>query len=251
MSKEKKRIVASIEARMTSSRLPGKVMMEAAGRPMLGHLFERLRHVPSLDDMVLATTINATDQILADYAADQKVKFFRGSEENVMERVIGAADFSDAEIIVEITADCPVIDPAIIEQTIRLYLLNPGDYASNCHLRSYPIGMDTQVFSRDVLKKAYSMTQDPLDYEHVNRYIQLHPEIFRQVYLPAPPDLHWPELRLTLDEKSDYLMLRNIIEYFGPGRSCFGCGEILALLRDVKPEWLEINRHVRQNGLHQ
>jgi spore coat polysaccharide biosynthesis protein SpsF len=246
---QKRKMVATIEARMTSSRLPGKVMMEAGGIPMLGHLFNRLRQVPSVDEMVLATTGNRTDDVLADYAKAQGIRCFRGSEEDVMARVIGAAELASADVLVEITADCPVIDPLIIEQTIQLYLLNPCDYASNCCLRSYPIGMDTQVFSLEVLRRSAALTDDPLDHEHVNRFIQLHPEMFRQVYLPAPPDLYWPKLRLTLDESADYHLIKNIIEYFGPQNPYFNCHEIVNLLRHLKPEWLELNQHVRQKGV--
>lgn len=244
------RIVATIEARMTSTRLPGKVLLPANGKPMLAHLVNRLKQVPSVDEIVLATTVNETDQVLVDFAASQDIRVFRGSEEDVMSRVIGAGDSAWAEIIVEITGDCPVIDPLLVEQTIRMFLHNPCDYASNAHVRSYPVGMDTQVYRLATLKRSFAMTDHPLDREHVTRHIRLHPELFSQVHLVAAPDQHWPELGLTLDEPADYELLKKIIEYFGDENPCFSCREAIQLLRQVHPEWVQINLKVKRKGMH-
>ncbi len=244
------KIVATIEARMTSSRLPGKVLLEADGLPMLGHLIGRLKKVPSLDAIVVATTVNSQDDVLAAYAASQGVACFRGSEEDVMSRVIGAAESVQADIVVEITGDCPIIDPQVVEQTVRLFLNNPCAYASNVQVRSYPVGMDTQVFRLDTLKKSFAMTAERLDREHVSRHMRLNPDIFPQLHLVASPDMDWPELGLTLDERADYELLKKIIEYFAPNR-LFGCREVIRLLEDVHPEWVELNRTVRRKGLHE
>jgi spore coat polysaccharide biosynthesis protein SpsF len=244
------RIVATVEARMTSSRLPGKVLLPAAGRPMLFHLWQRLQMVPSLEEIVLATTVNPTDDVLVDFAREHGITCFRGSEDDVMARVIGAAEAARAEVIVEITGDCPIIDPEIVEQTILLFRHNPCDYASNIQVRSYPVGMDTQVFPLAVLKKSREMTTDRLDYEHVSRHIRLHPETFRQIHLVAPPKAHWPDLGLTLDEQADYELLKRIIEFFCPRHPDFSLNEVLGLLRDTHPEWIGINQEVRRKGLH-
>jgi spore coat polysaccharide biosynthesis protein SpsF len=245
------KIVATIEARMTSTRLPGKVLLPAASKPMLEHLVNRLRRVPSIDAIVLATTVNDTDQVLVDFAAAQKINCFRGSEADVMSRVMGAGESSRADLIVEITGDCPIIDPLIIEQTIQMFLHNRCDYCSNCHIRTYPMGMETQVFRLDTLKRSYAMTSDPLDQEHVTRHIRLHPEMFTHVTLVAPPDLFWPELGLTLDEPADYELLTKIIEYFADKNPNFGCREVIELLRRHHPEWVEINTTVRRKGINQ
>ena len=167
---------------------------------MLKHLVNRLRQVKSIRDVVLATTVNRIDDCLEDFARHEDISCFRGSEEDVMGRVIGAADSVNAGIVVEITGDCPIIDPLLIEQTIQMYLHNPCDFASNSLIRSYPDGMDTQVFSLDTLKRSAALTKDPQHREHVTLHICKHPELFRQVCLIASPDLHWPELGLTLDE---------------------------------------------------
>lgn len=241
------KIVATIEARMTSSRLPGKVLLPAQGKPMLYHLVNRLKAVTSINEIVLATTINATDDVLIDFAKQESILSYRGSEEDVMSRVIGAAETADADVIVEITGDCPIIDPDLVEQTIQMYLHHEAAYASNTHISSYPDGMDTQVFSLESLKRSSAMTDDPLDHEHVSLYMRNHPEIFPHVHLIAPPSLHWPNLGLTLDEQADYLLLKKIIETLSPENPLFSCLDTIQLLKQ-NPDWLEINRHVVRKG---
>jgi len=233
---------------MTSSRLPGKVLLPVRGRPMLTYLVERLRRVPSIQKIVLATTVNRIDDTLEDFARQIGISCFRGSEVDVMQRVIDAADSVQTDIIVEITGDCPIIDPRIVEQTIRIFFHNDCDYATNAHVRSYPDGMDVQVYALETLKRSAALTRDPLDREHVTSYIRQHPELFRQVNLVAPPDLHWPELGLTLDEVQDYELLKTLIEYFGEDHPDFGCREVIGLLR-ARPEWVAINQMVRRKGI--
>jgi spore coat polysaccharide biosynthesis protein SpsF len=243
------RIIATIEARMSSSRLPGKVLLNANNKPMLHHLVNRLRLVPSVDEIVLATTTNSADDVLQAFAIKEGLHFFRGSEDNVMQRVIAAAESQNADIIVELTGDNPLIDPDIIEQVIQVYLNNDCDYASNVEVRSYPIGMDVQVFSLAALKKSYEMTQDPLDLEHVTRHIRLSPNLFRQIHVPAPTSCHWPDLSLTLDEKADYELLKNIIEHFKETPD-FNCSQIIELLKKTHQDWSTINSAVKRKGLH-
>jgi spore coat polysaccharide biosynthesis protein SpsF len=241
------RFVAIVEARMTSSRLPGKVLLPALGKPMLHHLLQRLRAVESIDEIVIATTVNAADDALISFAAHEGVRVFRGSELDVMARLIGAAEFAKADVIVEITGDCPIIDPDIVEQTIRMFKAHSADYVGNGLVRSYPDGMDTQVFRLEALKRSAAMTSDPLDREHVSLHMCNHPELFSQVKLVAPPSLHWPELGLTLDEADDYQLLKNLIEHFGVENPLFSCGDIICALKE-NPQWLEINRNVKRKG---
>jgi spore coat polysaccharide biosynthesis protein SpsF len=238
--------VATIEARMNSSRLPGKVLLPAGGVPMLKHLVTRLQAVPSIQEIVLACTENKTDDPLADFALQEGIECYRGSEDDVMLRVIGAAESVQAEVVVEITGDCPIIDPQIIEQTIGMFQVNQADYVSNAHIRSYPDGMDTQVFMLETLKRSAAITDDPLDHEHVTLHIRNHPELFSHIHLVAPPELHWPELGLTLDERGDYLLLKKIIEYFDSD-PLFSCRDIIQLLRK-KSDWLKLNEKVERKG---
>jgi spore coat polysaccharide biosynthesis protein SpsF len=243
----KSKVVATIEARMTSTRLPGKVLLQAAGEPMMMHLLRRLRAVPSIDEIVIATTGNCTDDPIVEFARQAAVRCYRGSEEDVLARVIGAGELVQAEVLVEITGDCPVIDPDIVEQTIRMFFAHRVEYVSNGLIRSYPDGMDTQVMRFSALQASATMTRDPLDREHVSRFIYRHPEIFPQVHLIAPPSLHWPELGLTLDEERDYLLLKMIIEELSPVNPLFSCSNILSLLRK-RPEWVALNSAVVRKG---
>lgn len=241
------KIVATIEARMTSTRLPGKVLLPVMGHPMLHYLVRRLQAVPSINEIILAVTVNSTDEPLMKFARGESLQVFRGSEDDVMGRVIGAAESAGADVIVEITGDCPVIDPDLVEQTIRLFMRNKAAYAANSFISSYPDGMDTQVFGLETLQRSAAMTNDPLDREHVSRHIVNHPEIFPHVYLVAPPSLHWPGLGLTLDEPKDYELLKKIMEHFGDVNPLFGCFDIIQLLRQ-HPEWLEINKSVKRKN---
>lgn len=242
------KIVATIEARMASNRLPGKVLLPANGEPILAHLVGRIRAVPSVDEVVLATTTNPKDDCLEVFAQSHHLSVYRGSEENVMQRIIEAGEFSNADIIVEICGDCPVIDPLLIEQTIQLFLNNDCVYASNCKKPSYPIGMNTQVFYLNTLIQSYQMTNDRRDREHVTRHIHQNPEIFKQITLIASNDLYWPDLALTLDEDADYKLLKNIIEYF-PDEPLASCRQIIDLMRYIHPEWQAINQHIRRKSL--
>lgn len=237
------KIIATIEARMTSSRLPGKHLLEANGKPMIEHLIHRLKKVSSLDEIVMATTVNDTDQPLVSLSEALGISCFRGSEDDVMSRVIGAAESVKGDLIVEISGDCPIIDPALIEQTIQVFLKNKCDYVNNAEFPTYPDGMNTQVFSLEALKRSYAMTDDPEDREHVTLHIRNHPEIFRPVFLVAPPNLHWSDLELTLDEKEDYELLKKIIEHFGDNNPYFTCEETIQLLKE-KTEWVQINKNV-------
>lgn len=237
------RTVATIEARMTSSRLPGKVLMEIAGRPALELMIERLRRVPSLDGIVIATTVNATDQPIVDLAARLGVGCFRGSEEDVLARVLGAAEAYGIDVIVETTGDCPLIDPAVVERTIQAYRASGADYVSNVLRRTYPIGMDTQVFAREVLADVARRTDDPFDHEHVSVFIYRHPELYRLLNVAAPEQQTDPELRLTLDTAEDLMLLRKLADAALSRNIAAGLDDILAALRD-RPALRALNAHV-------
>lgn len=241
------RIIATIEARMASSRLPGKVLRPAAGQSMLAHLVRRLSAVPSLDGIIVATTVNPQDDPIVQAAAALGVGCSRGSEDDVLTRVIEAARSGGAEVVVEITGDCPIIDPEIVEQAIRMFQANACDYLSNAVVRSYPDGMDVQVFRLAALERSAAMTTDRLDREHVTLHIRNHPDLFSQIHLVAPPELHWPELGLTLDEVADYELLRRMIEHFEPAQPLFGCLDAVRVLR-ANPDWVEVNRSVLRKG---
>ncbi|XDD52836.1 spore coat biosynthesis protein F [Leptospira sp. WS4.C2] len=243
-----KKYVATIEARMTSSRLPGKVLLPVLDRPILGYLIDRLKKVRSIDEIVLATTVNVADDPVALFAKSEGISVFRGSEDDVLLRVVGAAESVKADVIIEITGDCPIIDPEIVDQCIQIYKHNTAAYVGNAHIRSYPDGMDVQVFSLEDLKKSGEMTTDKLDREHVSLFMRNHPEIFPHLHLVAPSSIFWPELGLTLDEKQDFELLKAIIEHFHSLKNpFFSCLDSVTYLRN-HPELLELNSEVKRKG---
>lgn len=237
------RTIATIEARMTSSRLPGKVMKPCCGIPMMELMVNRLRRVPSLDGIVIATTVNADDDPIVDLAQRLGISHWRGSEGDVLTRVLDAAQAHRADVIVELTGDCPLIDPGIVEQCVQAYRSQEVDYMSNVLERSFPIGMDTQVFATDVLADVARRTSDPVDHEHVSLYIYRHPELYRLANLRAPAELTDPELRLTLDTMQDYQLIEAVFSHFLPGRPDFELADVLRLLHQ-RPELRRINDHV-------
>ncbi len=214
---------------------------------MLGHLVRRLRAVASLDEIVLATTVNVADDALAAFALKQGVRCVRGSEDDVLGRVVQAADAAAADVVVETTADNPIIDPEIIETVIRTFRANDADYVGNTHVKSFPDGMDVQVFRLAALKRSASMTQARLDREHVTLHIRNHPELFRSIHVVAPPQLHSPDLSVTVDEPADYELIRRVVEALYPGNDLFNCADVIRLLRS-KPSWVELNRGIVRKG---
>ena len=241
------RIVATIEARMASTRLPGKVMLQVLDQTMLERLVYRLQSVKDLDDIVIATTTNEKDQVLVEHARNLGVSYYCGSEENVLDRVINASLRSRADAVVEITADCPILDPEIVQQMIYMYRKNSCHYLSNCHIRSYPMGMDVQVIDLESLIHSSHQTHALLDQEHVSLYMRNHPEIYKQIHLIAPNSLYAPNLALTLDEPKDFQMLSRIIERLEPADKLFGCRDTLDFLKQ-NPQIAMWNQDVIRKG---
>lgn len=241
----KPHIVATIEARMTSTRLPGKVLKPACGKPMLELMVERLRRVPSLDGVVIATTVNATDDPIVALAQRLGVEVWRGSEDDVLQRVLDAATAHKVDVIVETTGDCPLIDPDVVEECIRVYRDSGVHYVSNVLERTYPIGMDTQVFATAVLADVARRTDDPADHEHVSLYIYRHPEIYSLKNVPAPSALWRPDLALTLDTPEDYALIARIFEALYPANPAFGLRDVLAFL-EREPAVARLNARVRR-----
>ena len=211
----KKKIMASIEARMTSSRLPGKVLMESLpGVSMLEYMINRVKKSNNIDDIIVATTINKEDDPIVELCKKLKVKFFRGSEDDVLLRVLNAHKHFKSDIIVELTGDCPLIDYKLIDKIIDVYNNNNYDYVSNSHVRSYPDGFDVQVFSTKLLGEVSLLTKDSYDRENVSSFIY-RSDHYKTFAVIAEQNLFWPELRVTLDDKGDYLLIKNIIENIG------------------------------------
>lgn len=246
-TKDKKSLkrVATIEARMTSSRLPGKIMKEIIGRPLLERLVERVRRASLVDEVIVATTVNPQDDAVEKWAAQAGISIYRGSEDDVLLRVLEAAKAYSGDIIIELTGDCPLLDPAMIDEVVQFYLDNDYDYVSNILERTYPRGFDIQVFSTAVLDEVNRLTQDPADHEHVSLYIYEHPERYRCGGLRAPEPLCAPDFRLCVDTADDLEVIRKIFDALYPKNPAFPALDILNFLRQ-HPEIAELNTHIRQ-----
>ncbi|MBU1055048.1 MAG: glycosyltransferase family protein [Proteobacteria bacterium] len=243
--KIKQKIVCTIEARMTSNRLPGKVLLPLAGKPALERLIERIRRSTYVNDIVVATTINRDDQPIVALCEKIGCFYHRGSEEDVLSRVLGAAKSVDGNIIVEITGDCPLIDHRHIDKTIEVFFSGDYDYAANTVERSFPDGFDVQVFPVNLLEKVAMLTQDPIDRVHVSYYIWNHPKCYKLANWKAQGDMYWPSLGLTLDEKDDYQLIDKIYKELFSENNDFSAEDIIAFLRK-RPDLTVINAHVRR-----
>lgn len=237
--------VAIIEARMTSTRLPGKIMIPVLGKPLLELLVERLKRAKLLNQIVIATTQNSSDDVVEQLAHRLGVGCFRGSEEDVLDRVLRAARTYNVDIIVEVTGDCPLMDPIILDQIIHTYQTKNVDYVSNILERTYPRGMDIQIFSTAVLEKVSRLTNDPIDHEHVSLYIHEHPEIFTLANVKSDlPENKW-DIRLTVDTQEDFQLIKAIFDSLYPRNPEFTLHEILDLLEKRK-ELLNLNQNIQQ-----
>jgi spore coat polysaccharide biosynthesis protein SpsF len=238
-------IWAVVAARMTSTRMPGKSMAPLASRPSLAHIITRLRHSRYLDGVVIATTEHATDDPIRACAQSENVPVFSGSEDDVLERTLRAAQSVKADVIVQVTGDCPLIDAQVVDRTIAAYLESKPDYASNDMLETYPKGMDTEIFSTEVLAQVAMLTKDPADREHVSLYIYEHPQRYRLLNVAAPPEHTRPELRLCIDTREDYQVISAIYDTLYPLKPDFGLTDIFAFL-DEHPDIASINANVKQ-----
>ncbi|MGC7870274.1 cytidylyltransferase domain-containing protein [Desulfosporosinus sp. SYSU MS00001] len=237
--------VIIVQARMTSTRLPGKVLKTVMGKPLLEYLIERLRRVKLADEIVIATTTNTTDQPILELCRRLKVPVYRGSELDVLARYHGAAEFYQADAVVRVTSDCPVIDPGVIDQVISFFLNNwPNyDYVSNRLEASYPRGMDTEIFSYKSLNEAFLEAQEEAEREHVTPFMYWHSERYKLgnvAYLTDESCHRW-----TVDTQEDFELIRRILESLYPDKPHFTLEDILNLLQQ-KLEWLKINAHVKQ-----
>ena len=238
------RTIAIIQARVGSTRLRGKVLKMLAGKPDLVRCVIRTRRTKMIDDVVVATTIKPADNAVADLCSQQGFPCFRGSEEDVLDRYYRAAVEFQADNVVRITADCPLIEPEVIDQVLARFLAGQKhvDYASNFFpRRTYPIGLEVEVMRFDVLKKIWVEDQNPAWREHVTPYIYNNPELFNIQSVSSRID--YSHLRWTLDTLEDLIFIRQIYDHFGHDLFCWT--EVLALL-EHHPEWLEINQHVQQ-----
>ncbi|MFA6003050.1 MAG: glycosyltransferase family protein [Elusimicrobiota bacterium] len=242
-------IAAFIQARTSSSRFPGKVLKPILGRPMLSLEVERVRACRSVDRVVVVTSTAPEDQQIVKLCRNMGADVFCGSLDNVLERFYQAAMKFKPDHIVRLTGDCPLIDPAVVDGMVRLYLENGCDYGTNCVPPTYPDGLDAEIFSFKALEETKREAVLPSHIEHVTPFIESQPQRFKTVNLAYQTDLS--AMRWTVDEPEDFELVRIIFETLYPRTPLFGLEDVLELFR-AKPELALLNnKFMRNEGLAQ
>ncbi len=237
-------VLAILQARTSSSRLPGKVMMPILGRPMLEYQLERLARCTSLERLVVATSIDPSDDALFDLCRDAGVDCFRGSLNDVLDRFFQAALPYAPDVVVRLTGDCPLADPSLIDEIVGRFLASDLDYLSNCAPPTYPDGLDVEVTRFACLKSAWTEAILPSQREHVTPFIRKQPDRFRVGNHVRSEDLS--SLRWTVDEPEDFEFVRLVYERLYPGKPDFTTDDVLALLRE-SPELKQFNARFQRN----
>ncbi|MEH7106772.1 glycosyltransferase family protein [Bacillus sp. JJ1764] len=239
------KIGAIIQARMGSTRLPGKVLKTVLNKPLLEYQIERVKRAHLLDEIIVATTTSGKDQPIVDLCGGLSIPVFRGSEEDVLSRYLHAANEYSIDVIVRLTSDCPLIDPDIINRTIDLFLKGDFDYTANIVKRTYPRGLDVEVFSKETLTKMNKLAGSKWYREHVTTYIYDHLADFKIGSLEGDED--WGLLRWTVDTQEDFCLIENLLTALYPVNPAFLMNDVLQLLK-IHPEWLSINSLIQQKG---
>jgi spore coat polysaccharide biosynthesis protein SpsF (cytidylyltransferase family) len=237
------KVTAIIQARMGSSRLPGKVLKDIQGKPMLQRVIERVKEAALVDEVILATTTDTSDDQVAIFAESINCIVFRGSIDDVLDRYYQAATLAGSDYVVRITADCPVMDPAVIDKAIKTFIEGDYDYVSTADPKpTFPDGLDVWVVPYTILKRTWNEAELKSEREHVFPYIYNNPDKFKIGTVSHDPDLS--ELRWTVDQDEDLLFIRKI--YAELGDRIFSMQEVLELLEN-KPELQSINNGIIRN----
>jgi spore coat polysaccharide biosynthesis protein SpsF len=236
------KVVAIIQARMGSTRLPGKVLKDLCGETVLARVVNRTRRATILHEVVVATSVQPADDAIVQECGRLSVACFRGDEADVLDRYYRAAEKFSADAIVRITSDCPLIDPEVSDKTIRAFLDQHPDYASNVLQRSYPRGLDTEVMTFAALQSAQREARDPYQREHVTPFLYQHPDRFRLVSVTGDRD--YSHYRWTLDTREDLEFLRAVCARRAEAPDP-AWQDVLRIL-EGEPDLAAINEHVKQ-----
>lgn len=238
-------VIAILQARMGSSRLPGKALLSLVeGKGALEIMLERVNAAQSVDEVAVATTTSPNDDALAELCKRLNVPCVRGSEEDVLDRYYQAAKALNAATVVRLTGDCPLQDPNVIDALVYEYLNNLSvDYMANAMTPTYPDGFDAEVFSFNALETCWKEAQKPSEREHVTPYIHAHPELFKTANYAYVRNVS--ALRLTLDEQADFDVIQPILQTLYPENHVFTLEDVLAYLDAQKHP--QANAHIRRN----
>jgi len=245
------KVVATIEARMNSKRLQGKSLMKIVDKPMLELLIERVKKAKNIDEIIIATSSNNENDKIENLANKMSVKCYRGSEEDVLDRVLCAAKSINADLIVELWGDSPLIDPNIIDKMIEYFQNNEYDCIGTTlpnFPKTYPIGFSVLVFPTKILEEVEKLTDSTVDRENVSNYIYEHPEIYKIAPFPCPDELNEPTIRLTVDEKEDFELISKIFQSIYPKNKDFTAKDVIDFIK-LNPELMKINNNVKQKRL--
>ncbi len=236
-------IVIVVQARMTSTRLPGKVLMPILGKSLLYRMIERLQMIRHKATIVIAIPEEKADYVIEQEAAEMNIPCFRGSLNNLLDRHYRAGLKYNAGIVLKIPSDCPLIDPRIIDQVLDFYFEHEGEYdfVSNLHPATTPDGNDVEIMTMACIEKAWKEAQKPMELEHTTPYIWENPDKFRIANVPWDTGLDYSmSHRFTIDYEADYQFIKRVFEELYPEKPDFSCADILELL-NKKPEIYNIN----------
>ena len=236
--------LAILQARTSSTRLPGKVLKPLLGKPMLARQIERLKRARTLDELVVATSTDPSDDALEALSDAEGVACYRGSLDDVLDRFYRAALMRSPSHVVRLTGDCPLSDPVVVDRTVRFYEEGGFDYASNALEPTFPDGLDVEIFRFSALEEAWREARLPAFREHVTLFIYRHPERFRTgSYRNATNLAH---LRWTVDEPSDYEFVKRVYEALYPAKPEFGMEDVIRFIA-AHPEACALNSGIGRN----
>ena len=236
------KINAIVQARMGSTRLPGKVLMDLGGETVLARVLRRLGRASRIHEVVVATTDTARDDAIENECARLHISCFRGSEHNVLDRYLRAAEQFRSDLIVRVTADCPLIDPELVDEVVAACITGQVDLSCNDVPHTFPRGLDVEAFTIETLRRIHHMADQPYQREHVTLLAYERPDIFRTYLVKG--DRHVSHLRWTVDTLEDLQLTRAIYAHF-ENRDDFGWHEALELV-ESHPGLLQINAHITQ-----
>lgn len=244
-----------VQARMGSTRLPGKILKElpfGSGISSLQQVIRRLKRSKTAEEIIIAIPVGDADDRIEEIALSEQVKCFRGSEEDVLERYFKAAEKYKLDVVVRVTGDCPCVDAGIIDLLVKRHIETGADYTSNAYVltKSFPLGADVEVVNFSALKQACHQATEKFDREHVSEYILLNKSgNFKIESVAAKPEHFGPDIRITLDTEQDYILLCAVYDYLYPKNNFFGIADVVKLFKD-KP-WLKlVNSKISNKAAH-
>jgi spore coat polysaccharide biosynthesis protein SpsF len=246
-NKNKMNILVIIQARMGSTRLPGKVLKEIKGKTILQLIIERVNAACYGKNILVATSISERDKQILDFCRKNNIKFFAGSEEDVLDRFLKASEKAKADVVVRVTADCPLVDPQMLDYAVKEQLDLNADYTI---VDGLPNGLACEVMSLAAIKTAALMAKERYQREHVMPFMTENPQLFKIVMLTPPKELQRPELRLSVDTPEDLTVIEKIYERLYDGIHIIDSREVIKLI-DSDTSLMKINEHIRQKALNE